>query len=323
MEIIISHKSALEYWRLNSSAKINDVARLRRKHPPLSLPSFAITHEVAPSGLSHPINLMVGNKNAQWKSKTTKARVHTGPAPDGCFISIGDELLVSAPPFCFLQMAGELPLIKLIELGFELCGSYSLPIKNEYSPGVEMKAVDEIVYNHPQLTRIKALKSFTAHMGGVNGYKKAQRALRYIADGSGSPMETILFMLLTLPYKLGGYGLPMPELNRRIDMPSTAKPKRNKPYYVCDFYWPEGGLAIEYDSDFYHTGADRIARDSKKRFDLATRGITVITVTSRQIRNAVEFENLVTLIAGKLKKRLRHRDSQFQKARRELRNQLL
>ena len=79
----------------------------------------------------------------------------------------------------------------------------------------------------------------------------------------------------------------------------------------------------EYDSDFYHTGANRIAADSKRRLDLAALGINVITVTGGQIRNVSEFENLARLITKTLGKRLRYKMPEFLKAQRELRGLLL
>ena len=324
MDIIISNNSALEYWRLYGSKQNSAALKLRRKSPPLSLPNIGEIRNKVPLGLSYPVNLMVGSQNAKWKSKVFRPRVYTGPTPDGCFISIGDGLAVTTPPFCFFQMADELPLAKLIELGYELCSTYSLSVKDTYNPGVE--TTDKNLYNHPLLTNMKALKTFTTRMKGVSGQKKASRAIQYIANGSGSPMETILVMLLTLPFKLGGYGLPMPEINKRIDIGNMAKQKLRRPgkaYYICDLFWPEINLALEYDSDFYHTGADRIAGDSKKRLDLAMIGIDVITVTGRQIQDVATFESLARLIARKTGKRLQYNELRFTQARRELRKLLL
>ena len=408
MEIIISNKSALEYWRywrINKNEKITDLESRPRKSMPDSVPNSAEICDVLPTDLSYPLNILVGNQNAKWKSKIIKARVYTGPTPKGCFIRVSDRVAVCAPSFCFYQMACELPLIKLIELGFEFCGSYSLPVGERYSyrpedempdesedemlgesedemlgesedkmpgepedemlgesedkmPGEpedkmkdeskdKMKYANESlyrqpreykqprtygqprIYGQPQLTNLKVIKSFTALMKGVNGQKKALRASRYIADGSASPMETKLFMLLTLPYNLGGYGLPAPELNKRIDIGNVVKrgserynKGSGKSYYVCDLFWPKAKFAVEYDSDSYHTGADRIARDSKKRFDLETLGIKLITVTSRQIRNIDEFENIAKLIAKRLHKRLWYKEPKFLMAKRELRDLL-
>jgi len=224
-------------------------------------------------------------------------------------------------------MADELPLIKLIELGLELCGTYSLPIKDEYKPGVERaEAIDHTTYNHPPLTSAKALKAFLNRMKGVNGQKKAQRALRYITNGSGSPMETILFMLLTLPHKLGGYGLPLPELNKRIDPGKAARHRligSGKTYYKCDIFWPKANLAVEYDSKTYHTNEERIIEDAKRRRELDAIGIRVETVTSNQILSITEFEIVARQIARKLGIQLRYSNPQHKEEQHELRRMLL
>jgi len=162
-----------------------------------------------------------------------------------------------------------------------------------------------------------------SRLKGISGHVNVSRALRYIVDGSASPMETILVMLLTLPYKLGGYGLPPPELNKKIEFGKSAAHRYGKAFYVCDLFWPKDNLAIEYDSALYHTGAERINNDSKKRMDLAILGIDVITVTNKQIQRRDMFDDLSKLIAGKLQKRLRYENDKFRKAQRELHSLLL
>lgn len=327
MEAVLSHNSALEYWRTHRDVKANDAAKLRRKSVPTSHPDTSAFREALPSGLSYPVSLLVGRQKARWKSKTVRPRVYSGQTPDWSFVYIGEGLSVSSPPFCFFQMAGELPLIKLIELGLEFCGTYSLPLMDMYESGIEgAEANDQTTYNHPPLTSTNALKTFVKRMEGVNGQKKALRALRYITDGSGSPMETKLYMLLTLSHKLGGYGLPMPKLNKRIDPGKAARHRlqgKGKPYYKCDLFWPETNLAVEYDSKTYHTNEERIMEDAKRRRELDAIGIGVETVTGSQILSATEFEIVARQIARKLCKQLRYWNPQNKKKQRELRRQLL
>jgi len=330
---IICSKTALEYWRLYGRESAVNFAKQRGEGLPAGHEKHAAKWDLMSLGLSQPINLMVGDQNSKRKTKIFQTRVYTGPIPDGSIVRIGDWLSVCSPEFCFFQMAGELPLVKLIELGFELCGSSSLAAGSEPNsipadePEYGAGNPDKTLYGYQQLTNTKALKTFTKYMAGVRGQKKAYRALRYIADGSASPMETILFMLLTLPHKLGGFELPAPELNKRIDLKTTVKQRAKhvseKTFYICDLFWPKANLAVEYDSDIYHTGADRIAKDAKKRLDLEARGITPITVTSSQIRNAIEFENLAGALAKKLNKRLRYQGANFSRNNQQLRSLLL
>ena len=224
--------------------------------------------------------------------------------------------MVSSPEFCYLQMANQLSLVHLIELGYELCGTYSMPA------GRESELSAEGLFNRVPLTSRKRLKAFAERMPGMKGRQKVMRALRYLNDGSASPMETKLSVLLTLPYKLGGYSFPMPELNSRIIPSKAAKRISSKACYICDLYWPDYNLAVEYDSDLFHTGPERIANDAKKKNDLASIDVTTITVTNQQIRNTAEFEKLAGLLAGIMSKKLLFKNPGFSIAHRELRKQL-
>jgi len=321
MDIVLSHISALEYWRLYGISKASGSARQRRKRFPVDTPKFTDIRDKLPSGLSSPLHIVVGSLSGMRKSRLIRARVHTGPPPEGCVVGIDEGVAVSSAPFCLFQMAGELPLIKLIELGFEFCGTYALAVGNDYNPGEDTR--DKTTYGRPPLTTKKAIKAFTNRMAGVKGQQKVSRALPFIADGSGSPMETILCLLLALPYKYGGFGLPIPELNRRIDLGNVSRRRARSSYYKCDLFWPSANVAVEYDSDFYHAGSDRIYSDSKRRFDLDELGIKVYTVTSKQLRDPKEFERIARRIARRLRKRLRYDESKFIKANRELRKLLL
>lgn len=237
--------------------------------------------------------------------------------PTGCFVSGGGELFVSTPEFCYLQMASQLSLVELIELGYELCGTYSMPA------GGGSDSPTDVAYNCAPLTHKKQLKAFAERMPGVKGYKKVVRALRYIQDGSASPMETRLTILLTLPYKLGGYSFLMPELNSHIIPNKVVKRFSSKMFYSCDLFWAGYNLAVEYDSNLFHTGSGRIANDSKKRNTLASIGVTTITVTSQQIQSATEFEKVARILARNMGKRLVFKNPEFSTAHDELRKQLL
>ncbi|MCL2825818.1 MAG: endonuclease domain-containing protein [Eggerthellaceae bacterium] len=240
--------------------------------------------------------------------------------PEGSMISIGDGLYVGSPNLCFLQMANRLAFPKLLELGFELCGTYALPV-----PGAASEATDASqtsLYNRKPLTSKKSLIAFAEQMAGVSGAKAALKALHSIADSSASPMETILTILLTLPFRYGGYGFPLPEMNAKIRPAKTAKQNSNQSLYICDLYWPDVEVVAEYDSDTYHTGSDRISHDSQKRNSLEAMGVTVVTVTNRQISSIMQFEKVAKQIAVNMGRRMQYENPQFTQAQLQLRRTL-
>ena len=224
--------------------------------------------------------------------------------------------MVSSPEFCFLQMASQLSLVRLIMLGYELCGKYSLP--NQDDPEVSAPGF----YTRQPLTSKKKLAAFLARMPHVAGRQMAIRALQYIQDGSWSPMETKLVIQLSLPSGLGGYGLALPNMNVRINLPRPARLELGKAFLVCDLFWPEHRIAAEYDSDLYHTGPQRIADDSRRRNYLTSIGIKTIIVTNQQIGDVTSLDAVIKVLASNMGIRIRNRNRKFATARQELRRQL-
>ena len=314
MKLFISHQSALEYWRSCRGLPGNSAHRRCRVVLPDKLPSI---EPLMFSGLNQPIHITIRNQSARRVSTEVMQHVFGGHTPVGCFMNVGNGLMVSSPEFCFLQMADQMTIIELIELGYELCGVYSLPLAND--PAIPEKGF----YDRQPLTSIKQLRVFLDSMPGVKRRKKALRALHYLQNGSASPMETKLSMFLTLPYKMGGYGFTMPKLNSRVTLSKTARKHFSKDYYICDLFWPDKKLAVEYDSDLYHTGSDRITNDSKRRNALASVGISVVSVTKQQLFSRVEFEKVVRTIAKHLGKRLLLEKSSHNTTHYILRKQLL
>ena len=388
MAIFIGHETALEYWRLHFGG--GDISASRRQTVlPVKPPEAGLLQAGITEGLTFPLHIMLGSQCARRKSQSTRQHVFSTATPSGCFLNVGDGLMVSSPEFCFLQMAEKLPLVKLIELGYELCGTYSrltaaapvaaapvatapvaaalvaaapagvpttgstkepppptparidLRAFGQKHDAARFAAHDAAGYvapyavpteepmpqargfnTRPPLTGTKKLEAFLARMPGTRGHQKAARALRYIVDGAASPMEAKLAIFLTLPYKLGGYHFPLPKHNSRIVPGKTAKRSAEKDYYACDLYWPDFSLGVEYDSDRYHTGSDRIADDSKRRNALAAMGITVITVTRQQIHSVQALEKIARVLAGHMGRRLTFANPSFAAAHRELRKLL-
>lgn len=223
-----------------------------------------------------------------------------------------DDVVVCGPEVSFVQVATQASIPQLVQFGCELTGTYAL------QPWTT-KGFSE----REPLTTVEELRSLVDRIGRVHGLENARRALRYVVPRSASPMETVLVLALCLPVALGGYGLPAPLLNHRIDVAPWARDASGKLYYVCDLFWPDVLLIVEYDSDMFHTGADRIANDAIRRNALTFMGMTVITVTRRQLLNPVELDRVAHVIAKGLGKRLREQGEDGWRKRRDLMDQLL
>ena len=232
--------------------------------------------------------------------------------PRGFFHRLAEGLYVSSPELLAVQLAQVLGVARLSLLMYELCGSYS--IDRGDSRGFRER---------PALTTISELASCFDKLAGVNGIKKARKALSYVCEGSASPMESKLTLMLCLPCSMGGYGIPLPVLNAKVDVSKAAQALTERKFFKCDLCWPDARLVVEYDSDAEHTAERRISEDAKKRNALEAMGYLVITVTKRQVYDANELDRIALLISRRLKRYRKSRQGMIQSRRYVLRQELL
>lgn len=235
-----------------------------------------------------PACLVVPSAGVRGQSGLYACHVWRPPLPDGAFWALSPDAFVSSPEFCFAQMARQLGVARLALLGFELCGTYVLA--NE-APGFRVRA---------PLTDVVRLAEFVEGLGSFKGVKHVRAMLSFLVDGAASPMEAVLVTLLCAPCFLGGYGLPLPQLNARVELPGAARSMTGSAYFSCDVLWPDAGLAVEYDSTLFHTGAERIAADSERRNALAYLGIDVVSVTRDQLMDPVRMDRVARLLGKAL-----------------------
>lgn len=208
-------------------------------------------------------------------------------------------------------MANVLPLPDLIRLGYELCGAYSLS-----------ERADEGFFKRRQLVSPRKLQAFVENSAKIHGRKSALRALRHILPNSASPAETRLAMCLSLPCNLGGFGLPRPVLNHRLNLTRSEQVVAGRSFVKCDLYWENGNLGVEYDSDREHTGSDRISSDAARRGALAFANTTVITITRRQYNNLSQMTAIAKELAKLLGVQIRPRCKDYPAKQRTLRDLL-
>lgn len=220
------------------------------------------------------------------------------------------DVFLASPELALLHYASHADLADAIALAFELCGTYRL------GGLLGFEKADP-------LTSMKRLNWFASGVQGARGVKRLRRIADRVLDGSASPMETALAMLLSLPCALGGYGLPSPRLNARIDVSSKNVLNQSKRYYVADLYWPEVRFAIEYDSDQWHVGPERIGQDAARRNALLFQGVNVVTVCSQQIMSESKMDDVAHIAARALGRSVRPRARDWRKRNRELRRVVL
>lgn len=61
-------------------------------------------------------------------------------------------------------------------------------------------------------------------------------------------------------------------LMQRVEVPKGDWRVAYGRQFRCDLLWPTASLCVEYDSDMFHTGSQKIARDARRRNALASLG---------------------------------------------------
>ncbi len=177
----------------------------------------------------------------------------------------------------------------------ELCGKYALT--SEADRG--------FVSRDQALSSVENMAQFLGSMGGWFGIPKANAILKYVGNGSRSPMETRQWLLMCLPRRLGGYGIPRPAMNARIELNSEERYRCRRNYLECDMYWADMHVVVEYDGHDDHESRIDRSNDAVKRNTLIARGNTVFTVTGKQICDAEAFDAVVRDIAHSIGYRLK------------------
>lgn len=229
-----------------------------------------------------PADFLVESCSERSFARDRRCHVWSAPVPAGAFASLGGGVFLATPELLFLQLARENELPALVLLGYEMCGAYALR-----RPGAGGAA-----RCHP-LTSVAQLRRFLDLVGPVRGTSLARRALRFIADESASPGETAMVFLVCLPRMLGGYGLPLPVMNYRLEVPARMRALVGGGFLQLDACWPEARLALEYDGAQFHSGAELVSRDRLRANRLELLGVSAIAIDKAIVFSAGRFDQAV------------------------------
>ena len=216
------------------------------------------------------IHLLVPTRAGYRRSNSLTAHVSGRAYVPGSFLQIGDGLYAPVPELALTQLAGSASLTTVMEVAFELCGTYAL---NRRAPRGFKGNLAPLLEKEQALKRLKLL-------AGIPGAGQAAKAIGHALPGSASPMETALAMLAVLPRRLGGRNLPGCELNRPVEFSPSAVQAAGFRTCYCDLYWD--GIDIEYDGRD-HDSASQQRHDRRRDNALACMGIRVLRLKADDI----------------------------------------
>ena len=302
MNLVLDISTSAEFWR-----RVYPIDRAPSSPSKNPKGDCAITHDevfrLAPQWitphflqqLDGKLHVMAFDLASRRRSSEHVVHVWSDSIPQGSFYKLNDSVFVAAPEFIFLAAASVLNKHALIAFGCELCGFYGF---DESDPrGFRSRKV-------PLLT-IEKLERYLAASQSCRGFQNAKAALPHIVAHSASPMETFDVMAITLPYRLGGYGLRRPLMNNEVKLTEDAKRIAKKRTCYGDMSYPEISLDIEHYGQYDHTLNDDWANDRARANALKRDGFEVIELTKDQVGDLIAFECIIKHIAKHLGKRLR------------------
>lgn len=263
-----------------------------------------------------PVDLLVPEQGARSSGSRARFHVWSGPVPRYALLDLGGGLLVSAPELAVIQLCsaqGKLDALldahaNAVRAEAELAATFDLtdrpvidhPLKwerirrlvaatvvaCEFAGTYRLAAGEKNVnYRAPRLLSAERLASAAGEVGTMQGTSRARRVCELMLEGSASPMETVLGLMLTLPVDFGGFGLEKPQLNHPIDVSEQRGSLSDWDVVTPDFLWAGRGVALEYDSVRFHVarGATQLERDAVRANTLAALGYRVFRATAQTL----------------------------------------
>lgn len=239
-------------------------------------------------GESLPLNVAVPAEGDRRFSTLLSCWIHPGSVPQESYIHVAQSLYIAIPELAVLQACGMYGVLEIAVLMSMLCALY---VSNpRVKGGLEPR---RRVCSPESLAEFPA--SFLLDNSAPMGIGIYQRALGNCIEQAASPAELELALMLTLPKRMGGYGLPMPRLNERLEGPLGARGA-----LYPDLLWRKQGVAVEYQSDANHLDASQASQDRMRKNQLLDAGIKLFEVSSRQLRSPLELEGIAVMLSKAL-----------------------
>lgn len=227
--------------------------------------------------------------------------------PRDSFCTIDHGLFAPVPELCLMQMASSCTVLELILIGSALCSAFAIdPIQRS---GLAERA---------PLTSKAQITEYLAKCAGHRGTGICRQAMPFLVEGAASPPEIFLSMALTLPGRLGGFGLPRGEANARIYLSKRASSIAERSFVVPDLCWKKHRVAVEYDSNAEHLSPQQITLDAKKRLALEADGYSVVTITTSQLAKVMSMSVVAEELAKRMGNRRKTRSRHFSTKQSEL-----
>lgn len=207
-----------------------------------------------------------------YNNKVVKAMKHPAHLPPNGFVRITDQIYMATPELCFLQAAGMLNFERLVLFGNDLCGKFIHDETSEFKQRPRKP-----------VTSAQSIQEFLEHAQGCYGHRAAVRAAKYIMDNSNSHRESMLAFFSRVPSSRGGYALPLPGLNERINLSEEGIHIMHGHECFGDMVWSDAKIVVEYDSDISHLTSYQHRKDKQRTSAITVSGYRTMIITKADV----------------------------------------
>ena len=244
-------------------------------------------------GLPGCLELLVASQSERRENAFVSCRAWgPTPLPPQSICEIGDGIYAVSPELCLIRIAPRVSRLELLRYATDLMGIYARS---------HVKHTD-LISRKPIMTK-ESLERYLLAAGSIPGSKAVRQILGWVRERSASPRETSMLLMLTLPTRLGGMGLPRFEANVEIPLSDEASLLTQKKCLIGDAVYllakvgtcdeDDMGPVLEYNSNTYHDTEEQLEFDFEKITALQRMGLTVIPVSTRQFEQFASFEQIV------------------------------
>ena len=192
-----------------------------------------------------------------------------------------------------------------------------------WSPATTRNGTSSNLWKRPPLTNRQDLLLLTEKLRGQRDSVLPRQAANMCLEGSGSPFETKVALMLTCSVYQGGEGWERPSLNRVIPFSEEAQTLAEMPYCIGDMVWPAQRVCLECNGMAFHADRQGFKVSSGRSAALRSSGYTVLEISYDQFANLEKLDAMSNQFAAALGFPLKKRTVAFLRRREALHSQLV
>lgn len=288
LKIPIIKESALEYW-LDGTERYYYLApemRTIEKDFDFKIDETFAKNLSKEYNLTLPLHIMVPENHRRNKKINSNLYRWIKNIPPKSFIRFKDRgnsdenIYVACPELTFFLASNLLSLAETVMIGNMLCATYVFD--NELS--IKQK-------DREPVTSVKKIRRYLERLENVKGIKKALQAASYIVDNCYSPREVELATIAALPIRMGGYDMPLFEMNGKVVVKNEFMKGLGRKDLHCDLVWENEKIVVEYESDMTHLEKGQHRYDKKRSTALIGSGYKVIYITNSDVNSFSKIDD--------------------------------